>query len=154
MDPCIFCQIAQGQLDAVQIWENEEFFAALDINPNVKGMTLVISKDHYDSDLCNMPDATYKNFFGAARQVSELLKTGLDVKRIAMVVEGMGINHAHIKLYPLYGLPETFQSIWCKERIYFEKYPGYITTQLGPQADIDELKKLARTLYPEYPQKG
>ena len=58
-------------------------------------------------------------------------------------MEVMGINHARIKLYPLHGLGEKFKETWAKERIFFEKYEGYISTELGPKADLNELKKMA-----------
>ncbi len=56
----------------------------------------------------------------------------------------MWINHAHIKLYPLHGLESTFKEMWGKETVFFEKYEGYLSTLLGPQADMAELKKLAQ----------
>jgi len=61
-------------------------------------------------------------------------------------MEGMGVNHAHIKLYPLHGLEEKFKEMWGEEKIFLDKYPGYLTTQLGPQADFEELKQLAEKL--------
>jgi hypothetical protein len=75
------------------------------------------------------------------------------VKRVAMVMEGMGVNHAHIKLYPLYGIEEKFKEIWAKDKVFFEKYEGYISTQLGPQADISALKKLAEEIKKRYNDK-
>jgi len=58
----------------------------------------------------------------------------------------MGINHAHIKLYPLYGLKNTFKEMWAKDKIYFKKYENYISTQLGPKKSFEELKKLAEKI--------
>ncbi len=63
-----------------------------------------------------------------------------------MVMEGMGINHAHIKLYPLHGVRSEFKEMWAKDKIFFEKYEGYISTQLGPKADMKELKNLAKKI--------
>ncbi len=63
-----------------------------------------------------------------------------------MVMEGMGINHAHIKLYPLHGVTEKFKEIWGKKTIFFDKYEGYISTQLGPKTELSELKKLAERI--------
>jgi histidine triad (HIT) family protein len=143
---CIFCQIVRGNLDAAVFWENDDFIAALDIFPNVHGMSLVISKQHYESDLSDMSDEIYGRFFAAARQICSVLKRGLLIRRVAMVLEGMGINHAHIKLYPLHGLANTFQEMWAQEQVFFEKYTGYITTQLGPNADIADLKILSEKL--------
>jgi len=49
VEECIFCEIVEGKRDSAKIWENEEFLAILDVNPNVKGMTLVLTKKHYGS---------------------------------------------------------------------------------------------------------
>jgi histidine triad (HIT) family protein len=146
MNDCIFCNIIKGSIDAAKIWEDENHIAVLDISPNMKGMTVLITKVHRQSDLTDMSAEEYQSFFVAARNVIEILKKGLGVKRVSLVVEGMGINHAHIKLYPLHGLESTFKEMWGKETIFFEKYEGYISTQLGPRADMAELKKLAQHL--------
>ena len=118
----------------------------MDVNPNVKGMTLVLTKKHYDSYIFDLHEELYLRLMAAAKKVAKILEKGLSVKRVAMVMEGMGINHAHIKLYPLHGLKEKFEETWTKERVFFEKYEGYISTQLGPQVDISELKKLAEEI--------
>jgi len=47
-----------------------------------------------------------------------MLEIGLGVKRVALVMEGMGINHAHLKLYPLYGLEEKFKAMESKDRVF------------------------------------
>ena len=146
MENCIFCKIANGEIPSAKIWENENFIAILDINPNTKGMTLVLPKKHFDSDAFLMPDEDYKELMLATKKVSEILRKGLKVNRVAMVMEGMGVNHVHIKLYPLYGIEKEFVETWAKEKIFFENYQGYISTQLGPQANPDGLQKLAEEI--------
>jgi len=143
---CIFCKIARGEIDSAKIWEDDEFLAILDIKPNTKGMTLVLTKEHYDSNIFAMPKDIYQRFMLAAKKVVSILEKGLNVKRVAMVIEGMEINHAHIKLYPMYGLTEKFKPMVAKEKIFFEKYKGYISTQEGPEVSILELKKLAEEI--------
>jgi len=101
-----------------------------------------MTKEHYDSDATDMPDKQYKELMIAAKKVAKLLEKELKVKRVAMVMEGMGVNHVHIKLYPLHGLDEKFKDIEPKDKIYFEKYEGYISTQLGPQKSNEELNKI------------
>ena len=144
---CLFCKIVKGEIDSAKIWEDKDFVAILDIMPNTKGMTLVLTKKHYDSYAFEIPDKIYNKFLLATKKVSKLLEKGLKINRVAMVMEGMGINHAHIKLYPMHGLEKEFKEIWAKEKVFFDSYPGYITTQLGPQADIEELKTMARRIY-------
>ncbi len=145
-DKCIFCKIIRGELDSAKIWEDKDFLAILDIMPNTKGMTLVLTKKHYDSYVFDISDKDYNKFMSATKKVSRILEKGLNVKRVAMVMEGMGINHAHIKLYPLYGVDEKFKEMWAKDKIFFEKYEGYISTQTGEKVELSELKRLAKEI--------
>jgi diadenosine tetraphosphate (Ap4A) HIT family hydrolase len=89
----------------------------------------------YDKDLSELILATKK--------VAKILEKGLKVQRVAMVMEGLGVNHVHIKLYPIFGLEDKFREIWAPEKIFFEKYEGYISTQLGPKKSSEELQKVA-----------
>jgi len=146
MENCIFCKIVDGKIDSAKIYEDKDFLAILDINPNMKGMTLVLTKEHYDSYAFDIPEKIYKEFMNISKKVARILEKGLNVKRVAMIMEGMGINHAHIKLYPLHGVEEKFQEMWSKDKIFFDKYEGYISTQLGPQVNLENLKKLAEEI--------
>jgi len=143
---CIFCQIVKGNIKAAKIWENQNFLAILDVNPNTKGMTLVMPKKHYDSYAFDLNDNLYSRLLLAAKKVAKILEKTLKVKRVAMVMEGVGINHTHIKLYPLYGIDKKFKEIWAKKRKYFKNYQGYISTQLGPPASPSVLEKLAKKI--------
>ena len=143
MDDCIFCKIVKGEIPCVKIWEDENFLAMLDIMPNVEGMTLVIPKKHFESYVVDMSDEDYCELMVAAKKVSKILEKGLDVQRVAIVMEGLGVDHAHIKLYPLHGLDKKFIEMWAPEKIYFDKYEGYISTQTGPKKEIEELQKVA-----------
>lgn len=143
MKECTFCKIINGEINAAKIWEDGHFLAILDVNPNTKEMTLVIQKKHYPSYAFDLGDEVYKKLMIASKKVALLLDKKLNVKRTAMVMEGMGINHTHIKLYPLYGLDSKFKETWTDNKVFFEKYEGYITTQLGQKMDLNKLKRLA-----------
>lgn len=145
-DDCIFCKISVGKIPCAKIWEDKDFIAILDINPNTKGMTLILPKERYDSYAFDMPEDIYNKFFIAAKKVSKILEKAFMTTRIALVMEGMGVNHAHLKLYPLHGVTEKFKEMWAKDKVFFEKYDGYISTQLGPQKDSKELNKLAEKI--------
>ena len=140
---CIFCKIVRGEIPVVKIWEDEKHIAVLDLKPNTEGMTLVITKNHYDSDIFEMNIKEYSSLLEATKKVVKLLEKGLKVKRVAMVVEGMEINHVHVKLYPLHGLDEKFKEMIAHEKKYFNKYEGYITTLEGPMRSREELEKVA-----------
>lgn len=139
---CIFCKIINNEVPSVRIWEDSKHLAILDLNPNTEGMTLVLTKEHFDSDAIEMPDKQYSEIMIAAKKVAKLMKNKLNVKRVALVMEGLGINHVHIKLYPLYGIEKDFEEIWAKDKIYSDRYKGFISTQLGPEKSLDDLKKI------------
>jgi histidine triad (HIT) family protein len=143
---CIFCKIVEGKIPCVKIWEDEKHIAILDKFPNTKGMTLVIPKNHFDSYAFDMKDKDFSEMMLAVKKVSKLLDKELKFKRTAMVMEGLGVNHVHVKLYPIYGLDEKFKEIWAKDKKYFEKYEGYISTQLGPEKSVEELEKIAKEI--------
>ena len=146
MKDCIFCKIVKDEIPSVKIWEDDKFIAILDKFPNVKGMTLVIPKKHFDSYVFEMNDKDYQELMLASKKVARLLDKKLKVMRTALVMEGLGVNHAHIKLYPIHGLDKKFKETWAKEKIFFEKYEGYISTQLGPEKSIEELNKIAEII--------
>lgn len=146
MENCIFCKIAKEEIPSVKIWEDKEHIAILDINPNVEGMTLVLPKKHFDSDATDMSEENYCKLMIASKKVAKILEKGLSVKRVAIVMEGLGVNHVHIKLYPIHGLDEKFKEMWAKDTIYFNKYEGYISTQLGPKKTKEELEKVAEKI--------
>jgi len=145
-EDCIFCKISKGEIPSYKIWEDDKFFAILDIFPNTKGMTLVIPKEHFDSYAFDMTEEVYTEFMLAARKVGILLDEKLKVQRTALVMEGMGVNHAHIKLYPLHGLGEGYTAMVPEGNVYLEKYEGYLTTKLGPKAK-DNLMKEIKSLF-------
>jgi len=144
---CLFCKIISKQEESAVIWQNDFCTAIFDLFPNTHGATVLLTNKHYASDVFeSMNSDELQQFFSAASNVVKLLKDKLKVKRVALVVEGMGINHAHIKLYPLHGLTKNFQEMWGSEKIFFQNYEGYISTLLGPQMDMEKLKELAKKI--------
>ena len=94
----------------------------------------------------DMPDDQAASFYQGAKKVARMLEKAFGVSRVALVMEGMGINHVHIKLYPLHGVTGEFHEMWAENRAWFDKYEGYISTQLGPVADKDVLQKVAEEI--------
>jgi histidine triad (HIT) family protein len=142
-DPnCVFCKIVAGKIPSIKVWEDEQFIAILDINPNTEGVTLVLSKEHFNSNFLTLDSSIACEFIKAAQKVAKNLTIGLGVKRVMLAAEGMDINHAHLKLYPVHegaNIPEA-------SREYFDTYPGYLSTQLGPQKTSEELEEVARKI--------
>src|SRR6476619_3589283 len=46
---CIFCKIADGELDAVTVYEDEKCIEFADLNPQAPVHILVVPRDHIES---------------------------------------------------------------------------------------------------------
>lgn len=148
---CIFCEIVAGKIPAASFWENEEFLAFLSIDPNTEGFSCVIPKAHYGSDVLKMPDDILERFILAAKKVSGVLERYyIDVGRTGLIMEGTGIDHAHIKLVPMHGTEHMKRGEWRQflsgQEHWFDKYEGWISSAGGPVADREKLKELAEKL--------
>ncbi|KKS07427.1 hypothetical protein A3K01_00155 [candidate division WWE3 bacterium RIFOXYD1_FULL_43_17] len=105
MTDCIFCKIAAREIPSEIIYEDETHVAFLDINPTTEGMTVVVTKEHYDSDFYSNNNEIVTAAITAAQNIAELLKVKLGCERVLTRIEGLEVNHLHIKLYPFYTNP-------------------------------------------------
>ena len=96
----IFTKIVQGEIPSYKLAENEHFYAFLDINPLSKGHTLVIPKLEVDY-LLDLDEETYSGLWNFARKLGRAIETVIPCNRLAMIVLGLEIPHAHIHLIPM-----------------------------------------------------
>ena len=96
----IFSKIAAGEIPSYKCAENEKFYAFLDINPVAKGHTLVIPRREVDY-IFDMDDDELAEFQVFAKQVAVALKKAFPCKKVAQVVLGLEVPHAHIHLIPM-----------------------------------------------------
>jgi histidine triad (HIT) family protein len=96
----IFTRIVQGEIPCYKIAENEHYMAFLDVNPLVKGHTLVIPKREQDY-LFDLEDDSFVGLHLFAKEVAIQLKKHIACKRIGVAVIGLEVPHAHIHLIPL-----------------------------------------------------
>ncbi len=142
---CLFCNIADGKIPAYKIYEDKKHVAFLDIFPNVEGQALLIPKRHTVSLFSDVNDKNIAEFIVTSKKVANLIRNRLKVGRVHLVLEGTGVNHLHAKLYPTSGLnSKAFKEIIASERVYFKKYPGYVTTILGPRASASALERVQK----------
>ncbi|MCC6932416.1 MAG: HIT family protein [Deltaproteobacteria bacterium] len=151
---CIFCEIAAGRMQPLgggKFWENDYYIAWLSPFPNTKGFTVLAPKQHYGSDVLQMSDDELCKFVLEAKKVAQHLVSKLDdVGRIGLIMEGTGIDHAHIKLVPLNGTGYLKSGEWrqvsSKVDTYFETYEGFIASNDSKRANDSDLSELAAIL--------
>ena len=96
----IFSKIAAGEIPSYKCAENEKFYAFLDINQLVKGHTLVIPRREVDY-IFDMDDDELAEFQVFAKKVAKAIKAAFPCKKVAEVVLGLEVPHAHIHLIPM-----------------------------------------------------
>ena len=101
--PSLFTRIINGEIPCYKIAEDEQFFAFLDINPLVKGHTLVIPK-HETDYLFDLDDDLIAGLHVFAKKVALAIDSVMDCKRVGVAVLGLEVPHAHVHLIPINSL--------------------------------------------------
>ena len=96
----IFSKIAAGEIPSYKCAESEKFYAFLDINPLVKGHTLVIPRREVDY-IFDMDDDEIAEFQVFAKKVAVAIKRAFPCIKVGEAVLGLEVPHAHIHLVPM-----------------------------------------------------
>ena len=127
----IFAKIAAGEIPSYKCAENEAFYAFLDINPLVKGHTLVIPRREVDY-IFDMEDDELARFEVFAKKVAVAIKKAFPCVKVGQAVLGLEVPHAHIHLIPM-------QS---------EKDMNFANPKLSLSAE--EMQEIASKIYQEF----
>ena len=97
--PTIFSKIIAGEIPSYKVYEDENFFAFLDIHPRAKGHVLLVPKKEYRWvwDVTNFGEYTE-----VAKKIALAQIKAFSPLTISMYTYGMDVDHAHIHLIPLY----------------------------------------------------
>jgi histidine triad (HIT) family protein len=96
----IFSKIVNGEIPAHKVAEDDNFLAFFDINPLKKGHTLVIPKKEVDY-LFDLDTETYRGLMDFTKRVAKAIEPNVECKRLAVLVLGLEVPHAHIHLIPM-----------------------------------------------------
>ena len=106
MTNCIFCKIVKKEIPAKIVYENEQVFAFLDINPDSKGHTLLIPKKHA-ADIFELDEESAGEVLKAAKKVSSAVMHSLGAAGINLLNSnrkeaGQTVFHYHMHIIPRY----------------------------------------------------
>lgn len=96
----IFSRIIAGEIPSYKVAEDDNYYAFLDINPLTEGHTLVVPKQEVDY-IFDLDDRTLAEMMIFAKRVATKIKQKIACKRVAIVVLGLEVAHAHIHLIPI-----------------------------------------------------
>ena len=121
---CIFCKIVKGEIPAYKVYEDENFLAFLDINPQSPGHTQVIPKKHYRWvwDTPNVGE-----YFEVVKKIALAQQKAFKTDFILSKIIGDEVEHAHIWVFPnsnISGDAKDFAGNTEKIRKAIELLPG------------------------------
>lgn len=96
----IFSKIIAGEIPSYKVAENDKFYAFLDINPLVKGHTLVVPKKEVDY-IFDLSDEELADMHVFAKHVALAIQKAFPCKKVGEAVIGLEVPHAHIHLIPM-----------------------------------------------------
>lgn len=134
-DDCIFCKLANGEIETNSIYEDELVKVIFDASPASKGHVLILPKNHFDN-IYELDDETAAHIFKVATKVAKAYNQVLDFDGLNIVqnngeAAGQTVFHFHMHIIPRYK-NDSVNVTWT---------PGKAT-----QADIDEIKKKVSSL--------
>lgn len=96
----IFTKIINGEIPCFKVAENANFIAFLDINPIVKGHTLVVPKKEVDY-IFDHDDTILSEILIFSKQVAKSIRSVIECQRIGVSVIGIEVPHTHMHLVPI-----------------------------------------------------
>ena len=106
MENCIFCKIANGEIPAATLYEDENFRVILDLGPASKGHALILPKSHA-ANIYEMPDELAGKAMILAKKMACALTKALKCDGFNIVQNngecaGQTVFHFHMHLIPRY----------------------------------------------------
>lgn len=98
--PTLFTKIIKGEIPCHKIYEDDQFFAFLDIRPLAEGHTLVIPKEEIDY-IFDLKDDLLADLMVCAKKIALAIKKEIACERVGIVVAGLEVPHTHIHLIPM-----------------------------------------------------
>lgn len=129
MSNCIFCMIANHEIESSILYEDELCLVILDLSQATYGHSLVMSKQHFNN-LLETEDEVVQHMFLVAKKLAIQIKTKLNAAGINILTNagkeaGQTVEHVHIHIIPRYDDNDGFHPI-------FENHQG--------EYDLEELK--------------
>ena len=105
----IFSKIIAGDIPSYKVYEDNEHYAFLDINPNAVGHTLCVPKKEVDK-IFDLSKKDFNKLMDFSRTVAIAIEKAIPCDRVGMSVVGLEVPHAHVHLIPLKTIKDaTFQ---------------------------------------------
>ena len=111
MENCIFCKIANGEIPAATLYEDENFRVILDLGPASKGHALILPKSHA-ANIYELSDEMAAKAMILAKKMATAMTAALKCDGFNIVQNngecaGQTVFHFHMHLIPRYDGEKT-----------------------------------------------
>ena len=97
MQRTVFMDIIEGKIPCYKVYEDDNFFAFLDIYPRAKGHTLVIPKKPFRF-VYDVPE--FGTYWEVVYKITAAIQKGLQPTWVNYATFGLEVPHAHIWVWP------------------------------------------------------
>ena len=106
MENCIFCKIANGEIPAATLYEDENFRVILDLGPASKGHALILPKSHA-ANIYELSDEMAAKAMILAKKMATAMtaavkRDGFNIVQNTGECAGQTVFHFHMHLIPRY----------------------------------------------------
>lgn len=131
----LFTKICKGEIPSVKLYEDDVCFVILDINPVLKGHSLVISKKPYPS-MADCPDDVLGHLMKVAKIIDAKQREALGSQGSNIIINndpasGQEVPHIHVHVIP------RFDGDGRKYFALHDKYDDGEMAQYGERLRID-----------------
>lgn len=136
-DNCIFCRIANGQIPAHVVYEDDEIKAFLDIMPIRSGHVLIVPKAHHDY-FDDLPPQLASSIVHFGQRLGKAMKALYGVERVGFLFTGTDVAHVHAHVVPMHTKTDITSPVYIEQRD--------LTFRLAPRADDADLRQTVAAL--------
>lgn len=141
-DSCVFCQLINGDLAGVVVFEDHISLAVLDHRPLFPGHTLLLPRSHYET-LADLPEAQIGPLFSNVQLVAKAVELALSAEGSFVALNNrvsQSVPHLHVHIVPRRRKDGLKGFFWPRNRYQDD---GHIKkTQAAIRKAISELGKL------------
>lgn len=96
----IFTRILSGEIPSAKLYEDDLFYAFLDVRPIRRGHALLIPKQEIDY-IFDLPDALLQKMLVVAKPIAKAIEQHIACKKVGLMVAGLEVRHCHLHLVPI-----------------------------------------------------
>lgn len=127
---CIFCKIANGEIPANALYEDDDFKIILDRGPATKGHALILPKEHY-ANLFEMDDEMASKVLPLAKKIGKKMMKAYECDGFNLVQNngecaGQTVFHFHMHMIPRYAEDKETKIGWTPGEITDEEIDALV----------------------------